>query len=77
MKSVDKCMGEDCICHQAKPVRIITELKMESIVIHSGGSIFPGGGIVQVNSHRPPEAPPGASAMAYERVRRAQRQMRL
>jgi hypothetical protein len=49
-KSVDKCSGDGCICKELKP-RVITEVKIQSISIDSGPSIFPGaGGITMVEA---------------------------
>lgn len=41
-KSIDKCAGDDCACKLAKPIRIFRDLKIESISIDHGPSIFPG-----------------------------------
>lgn len=68
--SIDKCLGEDCICHKVKPVRVIRELNIQSISIDHGPSIFPGGGFT------PPTTPTMAMAVRNIEELRLRRMMR-
>jgi len=50
-KSIDKCSGPDCACVVAanfRPIKKISGMRIESISLDYGPSIFPGAGIMYV-----------------------------
>ena len=76
MKSIDKCSGEDCACKldRKRGVRIIKNVRIESINIVSQPPSAPGTGFMQsIHMVAEPAMPPG---VAYLRTQQALRQAR-
>jgi len=66
-KSIDKCAGEGCICHEVRPIKLFEKVKIMAISLDHSPSIFPGAGIVSIDgqTYNP------AIAMEVERQRQA------